>query len=56
MFFFIFFYKESKYNENNSGEWEGRGWGVVARVNDFFRKYPSLKKIEGVKVREDWLL
>ena len=37
---------------------EGRGWGV-ARVSDFFLKNPSLKKnhcLEGVKVREDWLV
>ena len=29
-----FFYKEFKSNKNNSGVWEGRGWGV-ARVSDY---------------------
>ena len=55
-----FFYKESKSNKKNSGGWEGRVWGL-ARVSDFFfQSNPSLKKIffflEGVKVREDWLV
>ena len=60
-----FFYKESKSNKINSGGMEGRGWGWggggVARLSDlFFQKNPSLKKkcflLEGVKVREDWLV
>ena len=49
----------TKKKTKNYGGWEGRGWGV-ARVSDFFLKNPSLKKkiifLEGVKVREDWLV
>ena len=46
--------KKKKY-----GGWEGRGWGV-ARVSDFFFKDSKSEKkinfLEGVKVREDWLV
>ena len=52
-----FFCKESKYNKNNFGGWEGMVWGV-ARESDFFlfsKESKSEKKsflFEGVKVRE----
>ena len=53
------FIKNPNLTKKNYGGWEGRGWGV-ARVSDFFLKNPSLKKnhffLEGVKVREDWLV
>ena len=54
-----FFIKNLK---TNSGGWEGRGWGV-ARVIDFFFYYFFFQKnpsqnffLEGVKIREDWLV
>ena len=31
----IFFIKNPNLTQKNSGDWEGRGWGV-ARVSDFF--------------------
>ena len=50
--------KKKKKKKKNYGGWEGRGWRV-ARVSDFFKDSKSEKKsflLEGVKVREDWLV
>ena len=56
----MIFYVESKaYQKLNSGGWEGRVWGV-ARLSDFLKESKSENKkklfLEGVKVREDWLV
>ena len=49
----------TKKKKKKYGGWEGRGWGV-ARVSDFFNESKSEKKqnifLEGVKVRDDWLV
>ena len=57
-----FFIKNLNLTKQNSGGWEGRGWGV-ARLSDlsfFFSKESKSEKnvsfLWGVKVREDWLV